>query len=411
MATSDTCMFTNARGQELSARLDRPDGTPIATALFAHCFTCSKDLRVERQITRALTDRGIAVLSFDFAGLGRSGGDFADASFSCDVADLRAAAGYLANTVTAPALLVGHSLGGAAVISAAPDIDGVRAVATIAAPADPAHVEHLLDDADRIRQEGSATVTIAGRAFTVRRSFLEDLDRQQPRVQLGRFDGALLLFHSPADDLVTIDNAEDLYRAARHPKSFVSLDRADHLVTDQRDAVYIAAVTAAWASRYITDGDLTDGDLGQGDADSYDDAAVTATNHGGLRTAISTRGFTMLADEPSSVGGTERGPTPYDYLSAGLAACTAMTLRMYASRKDWPLSSVEATVTHDRIHADDCANCEHVEGRIDRFERTLRITGDLDDEQRTKLTDIADRCPVHRTLEGQIEVHTTVADG
>ena len=406
MTTSSTCTFINDRGQELSARLERPDGAPRATALFAHCFTCSKDLRVERQITHALTDQGIAVLSFDFAGLGRSGGDFADATFSCDVADLRAAADYLADTLWAPALLVGHSLGGAAVISAAPDIDGVRAVATIAAPADPAHVEHLLDDAERIRREGSATVTVAGRTFTVRRSFLEDLDRQQPHVQLARFDGALLLFHSPGDDLVSIDNAEVLYRAARHPKSFVSLDRADHLVTNQRDAVYIAAVTPAWASRYITDGDL-----GRGGTDSYDDALVTATNISGLRTTISTRGFTLLADEPSSAGGTELGPTPYDYISAGLAACTAMTLRMYASRKDWPLVSVEATVTHDRVHADDCANCEHVEGRIDLFERTLRINGDLDHEQHAKLIEIADKCPVHRTLEGQIEVHTTVEDG
>jgi uncharacterized OsmC-like protein/pimeloyl-ACP methyl ester carboxylesterase len=403
VTTASTCTFTNDRGQELSARLERPDGTPIATALFAHCFTCSKDLRVERQITRALTDQGIAVLSFDFAGLGRSGGDFADATFSCDVADLRAAADHLADTLWAPALLVGHSLGGAAVISAAADIAGVRAVATIAAPADPGHVEHLLDDVERIRDEGSATVTIAGRTFTVRRSFLEDLDHQQPRAQLARFDGALLLFHSPADDLVPIDNAETLYRAAHHPKSFVSLDGADHLVSDQRDAAYLAAVTAAWASRYITDGDL-----GRGDAAGYDDAAVTATNDSGLRTTISARGFTLVADEPSGAGGTERGPTPYDYVSAGLAACTAMTLRMYASRKDWPLSAVEATVTHDRVHADDCANCEHVEGRIDLFERTLRISGDLDDDQCAKLVEIADKCPVHRTLEGQIEVHTTV---
>jgi uncharacterized OsmC-like protein/pimeloyl-ACP methyl ester carboxylesterase len=406
VTTSSTCTFTNDRGHELSARLERPDGTPVATALFAHCFTCSKDLRVERQITRALTDQGIAVLSFDFAGLGRSGGDFADATFSCDVADLRAAAAYLGDVLWAPALLVGHSLGGTAVISAAPDIDGARAVATIAAPADPAHVEHLLDDAGRIRREGSATVTIAGRTFTVRRSFLEDLGRQQPRVQLGRYDGALLVFHSPADEVVEIGNAEELYRAARHPKSFVSLDRADHLVSDQRDAAYLAAVTAAWASRYITDGDL-----GRGDADSYDDNLLTATNDSGLRTTISARGFTLLADEPSSVGGTERGPTPYDYVSAGLASCTAMTLRMYASRKDWPLSSVEATVTHDRVHADDCANCEHVEGRIDLFERRLRIAGDLDEAQRAKLIEIADKCPVHRTLEGQIEIHTTVEGG
>lgn len=225
-------------------------------------------------------------------------------------------------------------------------------------------------------------------------------------MQLGRFEGALLLFHSPADEVVGIANAEELYRSARHPKSFVSLEQADHLLTDRRDAAYVAGVTAAWATRYIADGEVSPIESGD-----YDDALATATNEGGLRTKIRMRGFTLIADEPSSVGGTERGPTPYDYLNAGLAACTAMTLRMFADRKNWPLAAVAATVTHDRVHADDCADCEHDDGRIDRFDRTLRITGDLDDEQRARLRAIADRCPVHRTLEGQIEVHTTVDDG
>lgn len=403
MATSSTCTFTNARRQQLSARLERPDGDPIATALFAHCFTCSKDLRVERQITRALTAQGIAVLSFDFAGLGRSGGDFADSTFSSDVADLRAAADYLRDQIATPSLLVGHSLGGAAVLSAAADIPSVRAVVTIAAPADPAHVQRLLGaDVDTVRAEGEAPVTIAGRTFTIRRSFLEDLERQRPRAQLTRFTGALLLFHSPVDDLVEIANAETLYRAARHPKSFVSLDRADHLVTDPRDAAYVAQVTAAWVGRYLVEVEPDDAAAG------YDDPTVAAHNGGGLRTSIATRGFTLTADEPASAGGTERGPSPYDYLGAALASCTAMTMRMYADRKEWPLTSVEVSVTHDRVHATDCDECEHTEGRIDRFDRTLRLTGDLDDAQRDKLRAIADRCPVHRTLEGQIEVHTGI---
>lgn len=411
MVTSRTCTFTNARGQQLSARLDRPaHDESRATALFAHCFTCSKDLRVERQITRALTAQGIAVLSFDFTGLGRSGGDFADSTFSSDVDDLRAAAEYLRAEVEPPTLLVGHSLGGAAVLSAAPDIPEVRAVATIAAPADPAHVQHLLGaDVAAVREHGSAPVTIAGRTFTIRRSFLEDLERQQPSAQLARFTGALLLLHSPVDDLVGVDNAERLYRSARHPKSFVSLDRADHLVSDPRDAHYVAAVVAAWAGRYVTADESAEPD--DTTTPGYDDAVVVARNDGGLRTPIVTRGFALTADEPASVGGTEQGPTPYDFLGAALASCTAMTIRMYADRKKVPLDAVEASVSHERFHADDCANCEHTEGRIDRFVRTLRLTGELDDDQRVALRRIADRCPVHRTLEGQIEVHTTVVDG
>jgi putative redox protein len=406
VATSSRATFTNDRGQRLSARVDRPAaGRSRATALFAHCFTCSKDLRVERQLTAALTAQGVTVLSFDFAGLGRSGGDFADSSFSADVADLIAAASWLREHEAAPSLLIGHSLGGTAAVSAAPDIPEARAVATIGAPADPAHMLALLDaDLETIRGEGSAPVTIAGRTFTIRRSFVEDLERARPQAQLARFDGAVLVLHSPRDEVVEIEEASALWRAAHHPKSFVSLDTADHLVSDAADAAYVAAVVAAWAIRYLPDP--------QRDPE-YDVATVVARNvrGDGLTTTVATRGFTLATDEPAEAGGGEKGPTPYDLLGAALAGCTATTIRMYADHKGMPLTSVEATVVHDRVHADDCANCEHTAGRIDRFDMTLVLTGDLDDAQRDRLREIAGRCPVHRTLDGQIEVHTTLEDG
>jgi uncharacterized OsmC-like protein/alpha/beta superfamily hydrolase len=402
VSASSSCTFVNARGQQLSARVDRPaHGRARATALFAHCFTCSKDLRVERQLISALTTHDVTVMSFDFAGLGRSEGDLA--AFSADVADLRAAAAWLREHETAPSLLVGHSLGGTAAVCAAPDIPEVTAVATIAAPADPAHMLGLLDaDVGEIRAEGAAEVRIAGRTFTISRSFVEELERARPERQLRRFGGALLVLHSPIDEVVEVEQASILWRSATHPKSFVSLDTADHLVSDPDDAAYAAGVVGAWAARYLP----------AAPRDRYDDATVVARNGrgDGLTTTMTTRGFTLRTDEPIDVGGGEEGPTPYDHLGAALAGCTAMTIRMYADHKGLPLTSVEARVTHDRVHADDCADCEHTVGRVDRFERTLSFDGDLDEAQRDRLREIADRCPVHRTLDGQIEVHTTVED-
>ncbi|MDJ0314642.1 bifunctional alpha/beta hydrolase/OsmC family protein [Arthrobacter sp. H35-D1] len=416
MSTSNTCTFTGDRGHQLSARLERPDGPIRGSALFAHCFTCSKDLRVERQLTQALAEQGYAVLSFDFAGLGRSGGDFADSSFSADVADLRAAARYLSETVAAPALLVGHSLGGAAVISAAPDLPSVRAVATIGAPADTAHVLGLLDgDLDAVRRVGSAPVTIGGRTFTVGRSFLDDLEQGNPRDRIAEFDGATMILHAPLDALVGIENAELLYRAARHPKSFVSLDDADHLLTKEADAHYTATVIAAWAERYlpvtpegIPGAEILGGGVSGAGGEGYNVAGATARNGGGFVTRLESRGFVLAADEPSESGGTETGPTPYDYLAMALASCTAMTMRVYADRKGWQIGELDAHVQHDRIHASDCRECEHSNGRIDRLHRTLELPEDLSDDQRDALVRIADRCPVHLTLEGQIEVHTTL---
>lgn len=339
------------------------------------------------------------MLSFDFAGLGRSGGDFADSSFSADVADLHAAADYLVTNVVAPSLLVGHSLGGAAVLSAAPGLPSVKAVATIGAPADPAHVLHLLDgDLDAIRRDGSAPVTISGRTFTVGRSFLDDLEARDPRERIAGFKGATMIMHAPKDELVGIDNAERLYHAARHPKSFVSLDDADHLLTRDDDAHYVATLIAAWAQRYLPATEPAES--------AYGEAGAVARNEKGFATRLDSRGFTLRVDEPADMGGTETGPTPYDYLAMALASCTAMTTRVYAQGKKWRVGEIGAAVTHNRVHAKDCQDCEHTTGRVDRLERTLHLPEGLTQEQRDSLVRIADRCPVHLTLEGQIEVHT-----
>jgi uncharacterized OsmC-like protein/fermentation-respiration switch protein FrsA (DUF1100 family) len=412
MTTSSTCTFANARGQQLSARIEHPDAEVRATAVFAHCFTCSKDLRAARRLARALAERGIAVLSFDFAGLGSSEGDFAATTFSSDVDDLVAAAGYLADTLVPPTLLVGHSLGGAAVLAAASRLDGIQAVATIGAPADVSHVTNVFaDDLDTIREKGEAVVTLAGRPFTISADFVEDLRDHRLSDAVSRLDAALLFLHAPLDDTVSVDNARRLFEAARHPKSFVSLADADHLLTDGGDARYTAEVVAAWASRYLhpvpDEEGLAPRPQGTG---SYDDAATSARTADSLATAVSTRGFALVADEPRALGGTEAGPTPYDYLAAALASCTSITLRMYADRKQMPLDEVTTTVSYDRVHADDCTDCEHKNGHIHRFTRTLSLRGDLDGEARERLLSIADRCPVHRTLEGQIEIRTTAED-
>lgn len=424
--TSATCTFPSPRGHQLSARLERPAGAPLGSAIFAHCFTCSKDFRAVRQLTRALTAQGYAVFAFDFTGLGQSDGDLAESTFSADVEDLCAAAEYLAEVVAPASLLVGHSLGGAAVLSAAPRLPSVRAVATIAAPSEPAHLSGLFDR-DAILSEGSAPATIAGRTFTIGRSFLEDLHRSKPLEALGDFTGATLVMHSPVDQVVGLDNAEKIYAAARHPKSFISLDTADHLLSSATDAEYVATVIAAWAQRYLngTRADDTPADDTPADdtpADDtraapvaeaphpYRDVRASATNSGGLTTRLRARGFTLLADEPASVGGAELGPTPYDFLNLALASCTSMTLRMYSDKRGWPMDEVETVVTHERVHADDCADCEHTEGHIDLLTRTVRLTGDFDDRQRNALMRIADRCPVHRTLEGRLEIRTRTQD-
>jgi len=398
--------FEGATGARLAARLDRPDGPHLATALFAHCFSCSKDIAAARRISGRLAAMGLAVLRFDFTGLGHSEGEFANTTFTSNVGDLTAAAGWLADRGMAPSLLIGHSLGGAAALRAAGGIDSIRAVATIGAPFDPGHVTHNFGDAlERIEAQGEAEVTLGGRPFTVGRDFVRDVREAELGPAIGELRRALLVLHAPRDPVVGIDNATRIFAAAQHPKSFVTLDGADHLLSDAADATYAADVIAAWAGRYI---DLAPPAPPPGAPEGVVRASE-ADPEGFLQDIQSGRRHHLLADEPESHGGTDLGPSPYGLVSAGLAACTSMTIRMYARRKGWPLEHVSVDVAHSKVHADDGPATEGGAGRIDRFARTVRLSGDLSPDQRTRLLEIADRCPVHRTLEGVVRVDTLEA--
>jgi len=400
---SERFEFPNARGEKLAAVLDRPAGEPRAYALFAHCFTCGKDVLAAKRIAEGLTARGIAVLRFDFTGLGASEGEFANTHFSSNVADLIAAANHLREMYRAPGLLIGHSLGGAAVLAVAQHCPEARAVATIGAPADPAHVtglfkEHVAD----IHAKGEVEVALAGRPFRIRQEFLDDVAEQKLHQCLANLRKALLVLHSPTDDLVGIENASSIFAAAKHPKSFISLSGADHLLSKRADATYVAEVIAAWSQRYL---DM----VPQPDMQPIEGVLVSETGNGKFEQSIVAGTHRYLADEPVSAGGNGSGPSPYEYLLAALGACTAMTIRLYAEHKKLPLKRVAVHLTHDKIHAADCESCETKEGKIDRIEREITLEGDLSAEQRAQLMGIADKCPVHRTLHSEIDVRTREA--
>ena len=400
---SERVEFPGSQGAPLAGRLDRPETAPRGWALFAHCFTCSKDSRAAVYIARALVEAGLGVLSFDFTGLGGSGGDFANTHFSSNVDDLVAAADWLRAHHGAPALLVGHSLGGAAVLAAAHRIADAVAVASIAAPFDPAHVTvHFGDRLQTIDADGKAQVTLGGRSFTIRRELIEDLREQNQQQRIHELRRPLMILHAPRDQVVDVGNASRIFQAALHPKSFVSLDDADHLLSRAADARFAAGVIAAWASRYIAQ-DAQDAATGA----PHDDAVhVTERGTGAYAVAISAGRHSWLADEPVAVGGDDAGPNPYQLLSAALGACTAMTMRMYANRKQWPLERVSVTLHHAKVHATDCAECETRAGRVDRIDRRIRMEGALDAAQRQRLLEIADKCPVHRTLHSEVQVVT-----
>ena len=395
--------FRNAQGQTLAALLDRPDGPARAVALFAHCFTCGKSNRAARHIAEGLKLYGIAVLRFDFTGIGASEGEFANTTFSSNVDDLVAAADHLRRTLAAPAILIGHSLGGAAVLAAAHRVPEAKAVVTIAAPFDPAHVVGLFGEKiAEIGDKDEVQVTLAGRPFKVRRSFLEDINQQNLGEHIGRLHKALLVFHSPTDDTVGIDNASHIFIAAKHPKSFISLAGADHLISRAGDAVYVARVIASWADRYL---------------DMAVDARVTTdtppgtvqvreTRRGKFQQEVILGDHRLLADEPVKDGGLDSGPGPYDLLLAALGACTSMTVRLYADLKRIPLTRTQVRLHHEKIYATDCAECETKEGRIDRIDRAIAFEGDLTAQQRKQLLEIADKCPVHRTLKSEVDIRT-----
>ncbi len=397
--------FPGHAGDDLAGRLDLPEGPHLATALFAHCFTCGKDITAARRIAARLATMGIAVLRFDFTGLGHSGGEFANTTFTSNVEDLTRAAHHLADRDMAPTLMIGHSLGGAAVLKAARDIDSIRAVVTIGAPFDPAHVTHNFGDAlDRISIEGEAEVDLAGRPFTIGKRFLEDVSGATLEGAIAKLNKALLVMHAPRDATVGVENATRIFTAAKHPKSFVTLDDADHLITRAEDAEYAAEVISAWATRYL---DLRPPAPPPGAPEGI--IRVSEADPDGFLQDVNAGPFHhTLADEPRAYGGTNQGMSPYGFLSAGLGACTSMTIRMYARRKGWPLTHVSVDISHDKVHAQDAETSNEV--RIDSFRREVRLEGDLDADQRKRLMEIADKCPVHKTLEKGAKVETILVD-
>jgi putative redox protein len=405
MGRAQRITFPGSSGELLAARLDLPAG-PIRTyALFAHCFTCSKDLFAVQRISSALAGHGIAVLRFDFTGLGASGGEFANTTFSSNVEDLRRAAAYLAEHHGPAELLIGHSLGGAAVLAAASAISEVKAVVTIAAPAEADHViKSFKADVSAIESRGEAAVELAGRRFTIRRQFLEDVRAQEIAAKVRDLGRPLLILHAPADEVVGIENAKRIFEAARHPKSFVALDGANHLLTRRDDAIFVSNLVSAWSGRYIPQS------IEPADAAPINGARVRATRESRFQQVVQTGPHRLISDEPEAVGGLGSGPSPYDFLSIALGACTSMTFQLYAERKSWQLPAFTVEVRHAKVHAEDCATClAGGTGLIDRFERTITFEEDPGEEVRAKAFEIAGKCPVHRTLENRSSVVTTVA--
>jgi uncharacterized OsmC-like protein/alpha/beta superfamily hydrolase len=399
--------FKNAQGEPLAARLDLPlDEKPTAYALFAHCFTCTKNLKALVHINRALAAKGIAVLRFDFTGLGESEGDFAETNFSSNVADLVAAADFLKSHFEAPQLLIGHSLGGAAVLQAAAKIPSSVAVVTIAAPANPSDLGSMLGSTKKeIEAKGEAEVTMAGRRFKLKRQFIDDLEKVHMQEAIRNLNRALLVVHSPQDEIVGIENAWEIFQAAEHPKSFLSLDQADHLISDRADSLYLGDLVAAWARKYVRVSDKS-----VPARDLTDNRVVVRTGELGYQTEIIANDHHLMADEPVAAGGANTGPTPYEFLVAGLGACTSMTIRMYADRKNWPVEGVVVRLKHRKIHKEDCQDCEVKSRKIDLIEREIELLGPLSRQQRDRLLEIADRCPVHRTLRSETLIESRLKE-
>ncbi|MEM8999231.1 MAG: bifunctional alpha/beta hydrolase/OsmC family protein [Bacteroidota bacterium] len=398
--------FQNKQGQTLVGRLQLPvDRHPHNFALFAHCFTCNKNLLAVKNISKALTANGFGLLRFDFTGLGESDGDFADTNFSGNVEDLVAAAGFLKENYSTPTLLVGHSLGGAAVIFAAREIGSVKAIATVGAPSNPLHVTHLLKNGiAEIQATGKALVNLSGRDFTIKKQFLDDLETKSLPETAKALRKPLLILHSPHDDTVEIKNAEEIYVAAHHPKSFVSLDGADHLLSKKEDSMYVGEIISGWAKRYLNVAERIDTSL-----KTKHQVAASLAAEDGFTTHMKMGNHYLLADEPHDFGGNDFGPSPYELVSAGLSACTAMTIQLYAKRKGWPVDNVEVHTSYSKDHAVDCQDCEAERAKIDTFHREIKLKGDLDEKQKARILEIANKCPVHRTLHSETQIINTLS--
>jgi putative redox protein len=395
--------FLNSEKQTLVGRLELPiNQHPHNYVIFAHCFTCTKNLSAVKNISRALTANGFGVLRFDFTGLGESDGDFENTNFSGNVADLISAAHFLKENYAAPTLLVGHSLGGTAAVFASAKIASVKAIATIGAPSNPKHVQHLLQSSvAEIKNNGKANVSLGGREFTIKKQFLDDLESQSLPEIIKNLGKALLVLHSPQDTTVAIKNAEDLYIAAHHPKSFISIDGADHLLMRKEDSNYVGIIIANWAKRYV--------DLPKNEQPATKHQVIASLDAAdGFTTPMKVGNHYMTADEPVNYGGNDFGPSPYELVSAGLSACTAMTIQMYAKRKGWNVENVEVHTSYGKVHAADCENCENTAAKIDTFNREIKLTGSLDSKQRERILQIADKCPVHKTLHNEVQIITKI---
>lgn len=406
MAAAQKITFTGSSGGELAARLDLPAGPARALAVFAHCFTCSKDIFAVSRIAAELNEQDIGVLRFDFTGLGASEGDFSNTNFSSNLEDLRSAIRWLADHHGAPQLLIGHSLGGAAVLAVASEFDSVRAVVSIAAPAELDHVAGVLgaSNPDVLVGDQPVEVQLAGRPFTIKPQFIADLANHRITEAVSQLRKALLVIHSPLDNQVGIEHAERIFASARHPKSYLSIN-ADHLLTRRGEAEYVARAIGTWAERYIEEPDSYPA------PEASAQVVVGETGQGKFLNHVVAGRHRSLADEPESIGGFDAGMSPYDYLAAALGACTTMTVRMYADHKKLPLDRVVVEVNHDKVHSDDSAAASGgARRRVDQFTRRLHLTGDLDDETRRRMLEIADRCPVHLTLHESSKIVTVLAD-
>ncbi len=397
---SQDIKFLNKDGEELAGSLQLPlDKKPHHFAIFAHCFTCSKDLRAVRNITLALSQKGFGVLRFDFTGLGQSDGKFENTNFTSNVNDIKSAADYLTENHKAPSLLIGHSLGGTAVLMAGSQMESVKAIATIGAPCEPDHVLNMLrEDIEEIEKKGEATVTLAGRGFKIKSQFVKDLREQGLSKLLGDMRKATLIMHSPQDEIVEVSNARGIYESLHHPKSFVSLDGADHLLSNTSDSMYVGDLISCWVQRYLER--EPENEL------KTDEQVVARLTEGPFLTEILAGPHHLLADEPKDVGGSNLGPSPYEFLTSGLGACTAMTIKMYADRKKWPLEEVQVHLNYDSDYLEDCDKCEDEDRKIGKFERLIEIRGDLDKSQRNRILQIANKCPVHKTLEQGVSIET-----
>ncbi|WP_271424655.1 bifunctional alpha/beta hydrolase/OsmC family protein [Aequorivita sinensis] len=397
--------FTNKDKEQLAGRLELPlDQKPHNFVIFAHCFTCTKNLTAVKNVGRALTNAGFGVLRFDFTGLGESEGDFENTNFSGNVDDLIEAANFLEENYQAPTLIIGHSLGGAAAIFAASKLESIKAVAVINSPSDPSHVMHLLKDSEQeITKNGKARVNLGGVDFTIKKQFLDDLENNTLKDVVSDLRKALLILHSPQDNTVGIKNAEKIYIAAHHPKSFVSLDGVDHLLSKKEDSKYVGEVIAGWASRYVEIPPAKE-------IKSKSKVAASLGQDEKFTTNLKVGDHYLIADEPKSFGGNNFGPSPYEFLSAGLAACTVMTIQMYARRKNWNVGNVSVHIDYSKEHAIDCQECEKDSSKIDTFKREIKLVGNLTDEQKAKLMQIADKCPVHKTLHSKTQIITKLVE-